>query len=233
MAAKPTAKETREKENKAWLLRCKCWTEQRIADELGVDVSTVCRMLKRKAEQLALELAQAASAMKAQQSAAHEQIAMEAMEAWEASKEDAVTVKSNEKERGVQKNLTAGQAEELLSDFDPESIPGLYDDEISSEERAQLIAEATAAHIAGKSKGRAVLTTEKTRTEERRYQVGDPRFLDQAQKAMAAIREIWGLDAPKKQEHSGGIGVTAVTGYDVFAPAPIHGTGDTSAERQD
>ncbi len=233
MGVKPPTKETRDREKQVWLLRCKCWTEQRIANELGIDQATVSRMLKRKAESLSLQLAQEASAMKAAQSAQHEHIAMEAMEAWEASKEDAVTVKS--KERGVQKNLTAAQAEDLLADFDPEGIPNLYSDgdgnETSSEERAQLIAEATAAHIAGKSKGRAILTTEKTRTEERRYQVGDPRFLEQAQKAMAAVREIWGLDAPRRQEHSGGISVTAVTGYEIVPPG--NGTGDTAKQRED
>lgn len=191
-------------------------------------------MLKRVEERLAKELVEQAAEIKARQTAQHEHIAMEAMEAWEKSKEDGVTVKSNEKEKGVQGGeLSEAERAELLDDFDPEAIPFLYYDQdnndTSSEERAQKIAEATAAHISAKLKARGTVAVERTKTEERRYQCGDPRFLDQAQKALASIRDIWGLDAPKKQEHSGGISVTAVTGYDILPP---NGTGDTSTERQ-
>lgn len=34
-------------------------------------------------------------------------------------------------------------------------------------------------------------------------QTGNPALLEKAMKAMEGIRSIWGLDAPKKQEHSG------------------------------
>ena len=48
-----------------------------------------------------------------------------------------------------------------------------------------------------------------------REQTGDPRFIEQARGALADIRAIWGLDAPKKQDiTSAGQAVKAYVGFD-------------------
>ena len=43
-------------------------------------------------------------------------------------------------------------------------------------------------------------------TQERKGQSGDSALLEKAMKALADIREIWGLDAPKKAEVTGADG---------------------------
>lgn len=43
-----------------------------------------------------------------------------------------------------------------------------------------------------------------TITKTTEYQAGDPRFLDQARGALADIRDIWGLEAPKKKDITSG-----------------------------
>lgn len=53
MPAGPPKQVTRERERRAWELRQRCWTEARIAAELGVATSTVCYMLQRKEKELA------------------------------------------------------------------------------------------------------------------------------------------------------------------------------------
>ena len=83
--------------------------------------------------------------------------------------------------------------------------------------------------------GKNVKRTERTR----RGQCGDPRFLDQAQKALESVRRIWGLDAPVKKEGQGGQtaiqvifsdnffsrpGVPEVAGPDVLDALPMEAT---------
>jgi predicted transcriptional regulator len=72
-----------------------------------------------------------------------------------------------------------------------------------------------------------------TRTSE--GQSGDPRFLAEARNALSEIRDIWGLNAPKKTDVlSGGQTLTAI-GYRITPPemsAPDDdGTGETAPER--
>jgi hypothetical protein len=82
---------TRNDERRAWELRCQCWTIRRIADELGLDESTVGKMLKRKEKALAAEFREEAEEIKARQTEQLALIAEQALAAWERSQQDAIS----------------------------------------------------------------------------------------------------------------------------------------------
>lgn len=163
MAARPPVQVTRNREKEAWELRQRFWTEQRIADHLGIERSTVSKMLDRVERRLAEQLAAAALPIKSRQTAQLEHVASEAYEAWERSKLEA------ELERVVtaETSVVGG----ALGDDGPVEV--------------------------------TLPAVETRTTNERKGQTGDPAHLNTAMKALADIREIWGLDAPKKNEHSG------------------------------
>lgn len=169
MAANPPIEVTRAREAQAWELRQRCWTEQRIADEIGVHVATVSRMLDRVERRLAAQLQEQALPIKARQTAVLERVAAEALAAWERSQQDAELVRVTEK-WVVPKDGA-----------DPYQVSD--------------------------------------KTTERRGQAGDPALLAAAMKALADVREIWGLDAPKRTDlTSGGESLKAYVG---FAPEEV------------
>ncbi|HEV8178334.1 MAG TPA: hypothetical protein VGP44_11695 [Gemmatimonadales bacterium] len=88
MPARPPIQVTREREQEAWRLRQRFWTEQRIADHLGIDQTTVSKMLDRVERDLAVKFEAEALPIKARQTAQLQEIANEAFAAWERSKED-------------------------------------------------------------------------------------------------------------------------------------------------
>ncbi len=118
------AEVARERELRAWKLRTEdFWTQQRIADELGVDQSTVCKMLARISKRYLKAIESQVEDRKAEQILQLEQIASEARAAWEKSLQDAqesgeVTVEETEQtENGCSKKTktttsskTKGQA---------------------------------------------------------------------------------------------------------------------------
>jgi transcriptional regulator with XRE-family HTH domain len=122
-------------ENRIWELRCRGWTQREIASQLGVNQSSVWKVLRKLSRRMATQMEASILERKAEQVAQLEQIAMEAMQAWERSKE--------------------------------------------------------AAHAAQerRSKDGMSMTTSAT------GQYGDPRFLEQAIKAMADIRQVLACDA--------------------------------------
>lgn len=141
MAANPPRQVTRDRERRAWELRVTQFqTEQQIADALGIDTSTVCRMLQRLEKRLAKTFEGQAAEIKAEQTAQLQHIAQEAIRAWERSQQDAE----------IERTVSGPQGA--------------------------------------------------TTTTERRGQVGDSRFLDQVRGALEDIRDIWGLDAPKRTD---------------------------------
>jgi hypothetical protein len=79
----------RERERRAWELRQKFWTHERIAAELGVDRSTVTKMLARVSRRILDTMQSEVAAMKAEQVSQLTFIADEAMQAWNASKQPA------------------------------------------------------------------------------------------------------------------------------------------------
>lgn len=86
----------RERERIAWSLRQRCWTEARIAAELGVSQPAVSKILARVEKRLLARLTKRADRVKARQTAQLEHITNEAMTEWERSKQDSETVKTTE-----------------------------------------------------------------------------------------------------------------------------------------
>jgi hypothetical protein len=83
----------RENERRAWLMRYQeRLTLAEIGEALGVDPSTVCRMVQRAERVLAQEFKEQAFLVKCRQTALLETVSDEALRAWERSKLDAVTV---------------------------------------------------------------------------------------------------------------------------------------------
>lgn len=96
---------TRERERRAWELRQACWTQERIAGDLGVDRSTISKMLARIDRRLLKQVEAAVFAMKVAEDARLEFIIDEAMQAWQRSKSPAVAkrvtkTKAGEKDPG-------------------------------------------------------------------------------------------------------------------------------------
>lgn len=84
---KVTPTEAREHERRAWELRCKGWTYQRIAAEIKVDQSAVCKILRRTSDRVLAELGEDVKARKVEQTAQLEHVADECLQAWERSKQ--------------------------------------------------------------------------------------------------------------------------------------------------
>ncbi len=82
---------TRERECRAWELRQKGWTQQRIANELGITQQAVQAILKRLDMRFLAKADELIAEQKAAQTSQLQYIADEAMQAWERSKLDAVT----------------------------------------------------------------------------------------------------------------------------------------------
>jgi transcriptional regulator with XRE-family HTH domain len=83
---KPTKEVVRERERRAWALRQQGWTQERIAAELGVEQSTVSRILARLSDRYLRELSAAVGRMKAEQTAKLNELYFQVMQAWERSK---------------------------------------------------------------------------------------------------------------------------------------------------
>lgn len=159
-------------------------------------------MLQREEERLTATFTEKALAIKIAQTDRLEFLASEAIEAWEKSKQP------GDKERTVTKRLGAKpKAEKTAVPEGDAEVSGMYLDaadalddlgQITDEDRARLLGT-----VGMNPDGSPLTIVEETTTTERRYQVGDPRFLEQARGALSDIRGIWGADAPKKAEVSG------------------------------
>lgn len=76
------------REQEAWRLRLLGWTQQRIADHLGCEQSTISYALARMADKLSAEFREHAEQVKAEQAAALLDIFRKAMEQWDRSCQD-------------------------------------------------------------------------------------------------------------------------------------------------
>lgn len=102
MAARPPKEVTAEREREAWRLRIeRHLTQEQIAELLEVDGSTVSRMLRRQEQRLAKEFQDHALHVKARQTAQLEEIAREAVAAWDRSLEDAVLERTVTRETAI------------------------------------------------------------------------------------------------------------------------------------
>ena len=204
---------------------------------LEVAISTVSRAIKRRNQQLAKEHSEEALEIKAEQFARMDYLIMEAAQAWERSQAVAV----QEKAKGVAERGTTRKAKDALAgivgadDYDPEEVSGgIYSDddgeEISSEERAQKIfmagmekaKEEIRAQCGDQADGLLALV-EQTIT--KKWQVGDPRFLEVIRGLLADQRKIYGLDAPTKQEVNAHIDYAALSNEQLEAIAKGAGLG--------
>ena len=79
------AEETREREQRAWELRCRGWTHERISRELGVDCSTVTKSLKRANDRALADLKDKIDAHKTEQTAQLRSQYQQTIRAWELS----------------------------------------------------------------------------------------------------------------------------------------------------
>lgn len=86
MAPPPVDNIQRARETRAWRLRSRGWSQQRIADELGVTQSAVSRLLGRVERRELRRMSASVERIKVVQSAQLEYVADEALAAWERSK---------------------------------------------------------------------------------------------------------------------------------------------------
>lgn len=84
--ARPLDEVTEAREQKAWELRQQCYSQARIAEELGVSQQAVSKMLARAGKKLAGEFKNRAEAIKAEQTMMLEEMIHEAKLEWERSK---------------------------------------------------------------------------------------------------------------------------------------------------
>lgn len=141
-------------QQEAWKLRVSGWTQQRIAEHLGVSQPRVSQILKKIEAKLHAEFVDEAAEIKARQTAQLEHVYTEALYQWLRSCEDL--------------------------------------------ERTTVVS-----GRAGVSAVMGVIDLPNLETTMKEGQSGNPALLAQAMKALADIRAIWGLEAPKKQELSG------------------------------
>lgn len=91
MPASPKPEVTRDREREAWSLRVQGWTQQMIADHLGVTQPAVWDMLQRTERKLAAQFKDRAEHIKLEQTEQLEWIATQALKQWHRSCEDGVT----------------------------------------------------------------------------------------------------------------------------------------------
>lgn len=84
---RPPKEKTLERQRVAWRLRQKGWTQEAIAEQLGIDVGNVCRMLNRLNDEYLRENLQHVERVKVDQTRILYHIAHEALLEWERSKE--------------------------------------------------------------------------------------------------------------------------------------------------
>jgi DNA-binding CsgD family transcriptional regulator len=79
----------RARETEAWKLRAQGWTQQRIGDKLGIDQTTVSKLLARVADRRLKELRDKVDRQRGEQTDQLSHLLDEAMQAWELSQLDA------------------------------------------------------------------------------------------------------------------------------------------------
>lgn len=117
--APPQREVTRERELRAWKLRQQLWTHERIAADLGVERSTVTKMLMRTSQRYLDSVQGEVAALKGEQLTQLEHIADEAMQAWRASKQprkEARKVTRKQSKRGDEE-ATSAQTKEQNGDW--------------------------------------------------------------------------------------------------------------------
>lgn len=187
-------------EREAWDLRRKGWSQERIAEKLKVDQSTVSRMLRRTEDRLNKEFKERAERLKIEQLARLDYIIDESLEEWRRSKRNARASRETTKEL-VTRPAKPKPGEDGADGEDgrPE-VSGMYlgedGEEVSDEERE-------AKRESAIKPGEELTVVERKRIHDDKGRIGEAALLAQARGAMADQRVILGIDAPSKQEISG------------------------------
>src|SRR3990167_9037998 len=96
---------SKERERRAWELKNQMWTNKRIADDMGLDPSTVAKILRRVVDRVKKETNEVAATYRNHQIEQLQRIADEATQAWERSKESEKTVTSIKPDGGVETKI--------------------------------------------------------------------------------------------------------------------------------
>lgn len=102
-ASKQAQDIARMRERQAWELRAQFKTQAEIATIIGVDQTAVSKMLRRVNQQAQAQLAQEAASAKMMQVSQLEYIALEAMRAWERSKQASKATRIRTRTMGTSK----------------------------------------------------------------------------------------------------------------------------------
>jgi predicted transcriptional regulator len=104
------------KEEEAFKLRTEGWTQQRIAQKMGVSQCYISKMLTRVLKRYTKNFMEHVATVKAEQVAMHNRIVDEALTAWEKSKGIQKVVKNKAKgvvnRRGIQETVSGDTTEE-------------------------------------------------------------------------------------------------------------------------
>lgn len=95
-----------QRRNDAWELRCRGWSQMRIARELGVSQATVSRDLAWSAERSLSNLDALVEQTKREHVGQLERVIDEAMQGWESSKQTSRTVSKTVKRKGASEEET-------------------------------------------------------------------------------------------------------------------------------
>lgn len=109
-----------ERHRRVWELRQKCWTQERIAQELNISQQCVSKILYRLNKKFRERHEEYVDQVKGEQVSQLEYIADEAMQAWERSKEASKVVK---KRQSVVDGVALNSAEQIQEARDQDGDP--------------------------------------------------------------------------------------------------------------
>lgn len=108
-----------ERQAKAWSYRQKGWTQQRIAETLQVDQSTVCRWLDAIEKRELARLSKRVESQKVRQTALLDLVVDESLQAWDRSKKPKVKTSKKTGRGGKGGEASAEQTDAQQRDGDP------------------------------------------------------------------------------------------------------------------
>jgi hypothetical protein len=173
---------TLQREHDVWELRLRCWNQQQIAQHLGITQGAVSQILTRVRKRLVEQFANGEAERRAEQAEQLLRIAMEALEAWQQSKQQPNPL-----------SQTPPQTQQDTSS-PPESGAGGRKEEEYRDAPASESEPAPPPPSQGNSRGKSEFGLHEVRPLLGRG-VG---FLRIAIKALADIRAIWKLQQPER-----------------------------------
>jgi predicted transcriptional regulator len=180
---------SKQREQQAWDLRTKCYTQVQIAARLGITQQAVSAILKRVSERATARLDEEILEKKVQQDASLMHIFCEALKEWEKSKKKAEKITTVEVPNPVAPPFSAAAGEGPTRAVPAPEIP------VDPAHATAFKPAATAPRAAKRKVAGYIVIGLKREVVSR---CGDPKYLEVAMKALADIRKLWGLDAPQR-----------------------------------